>query len=190
MQQQPAGNSTASQGSSKAVVIIVVVVGALFGVVFVVGVLAALAISGMRKYLMNAKEAEGRATVTAIAHDVVRCAETESADSLDPSNPSSASGLPITSAPVPASLDAVANKKYMSAPSEWTSPGWDCIKFQMSTPQYFQYQWVRSSPTEGTVRALCDLDGNHEPDVTFEVPVTCSTSPSWACQVGNLRESR
>jgi type IV pilus assembly protein PilA len=188
MQQDPAGNPTASQGSSKAVVIIAVVVGALFAVVFVVGILAALAISGMRKYLMNAKEAEGRATVTAIAHDVVRCAETESAESLDPSNP--AKGLPVTTAPVPASLDAVANKKYMSAPSDWASPGWDCIKFQMSTPQYFQYQWVRSSPTEGMVRAQCDLDGDFRADVTFEVPVTCSTSPSWACQAGTLRETR
>jgi type II secretory pathway pseudopilin PulG len=190
MQQQPAGTPPSSQGSSKAVIIIVVVVGALFAVVFVVGILAALAIGGMRKYLTNAKEAEGRATVTAIANDVVRCAETESADLLDPSNPASAKGLPVTTAPVPASLDAVANKKYMSAPSDWASPGWDCIKFQMSTPQYFQYQWVRSSPTEGTVRGLCDLDGNHQPDVTFEVPVTCSTSPSWACQAGTLRETR
>ncbi len=87
-------------------------------------------------------------------------------------------------------LDAVANKKYMSAPSEWASPGWDCIKFQMTTPQHFQYQWVLSSPTEGTVRAQCDLDGDHRPDVTFEVPVTCSASPSWACQVGTLNEIR
>jgi type IV pilus assembly protein PilA len=189
MQQQPAGTPPSSQGSSKAVIIIVVLVGALFAVVFVVGILAALAIGGMRKYLTNAKEAEGRATVTAIANDVVRCAETESADLLDPSNPASAKGLPVTTAPVPASLDAVANKKYMSAPSDWASPGWDCIKFQMNTPQYFQYQWVRNSPTEGTVRGLCDLDGNHQPDVTFEVPVTCSTSP-WECQAGTMRETR
>jgi hypothetical protein len=180
MQQPPSPPSP--QNSSKTVVIIAVVVGLLFAAVFVVGVLAAFAIAGMRKYLMNAKEAEGRATATAIAVHVVQCAETES--------PASATGLPTTTAPIPASLDAVANKKYMSAPSEWASPGWDCIKFQMTTPQYFQYQWVRNSPTEGTVRAQCDLDGDHRPDVTFEVPVTCNTSPSWTCQAGNLQEVR
>ncbi len=190
MQPQTAGNQPSSQGSSKAVVIIAVVVGVLFAAVFVVGVLASLAIAGMRKYLTNAKEAEGRVTVAAIAQDVVRCAEADSVDALDPSNPGPAKGLPVTTAPVPPSLDAIAAKKYVSAPSDWASPGWDCIKFQMNTPQYFQYQWVRSGPTEGMVRAQCDLDGDLRADVTFEVPVTCSTSPSWSCQAGTLRETR
>jgi hypothetical protein len=42
----------------------------------------------------------------------------------------------------------------MSSTRDWETPGWDCIKFAMPDPQYFQYQWVRESDTAGVARAV------------------------------------
>lgn len=186
MQQVPNQQPSSSQGTSKVVVVVAVAVGALMALVAVVGVFAALAISGMRKYLMNAKAAEGRAAVTSIARGVIACSHTERVETLNPTS----NALPPTTTPVPASIDDISNKKYMSVPWEWTSPGWDCIGFRKQDPQYFQYQWVRTSATEGTVRGVSDLDGDRAPDFTFEVPIMCTAAPVWSCKAGTLVETR
>lgn len=184
MQSPPQSPPGSSQGS-KVVIIVAVVAGALVVVVGIVGILAALAISGMRKYLANAKEAEGRAAVAAIARGVIACSNRETVVS----GPGGALALPPSTPAVPATLDAITGRKYQSAPSEWSVPPWDCIGFQMSTPQYFQYQWVRTGDTEGTARAVADLDGDGAVDVTFALPVTCVRSP-WACSAGTVQETR
>lgn len=171
-----------SSGGSKVVIILAIVFGVIVVGVGIIGVMAALGIFGMRKYLVNAKAAEGREAVTAIARGVVSCAGSETTDSSGTPQPN---GLPPSTAPVPASLDDVSGRKYMSAPSDWKTPGWDCIGFSMATPQYFQYQWLRNSPTDGTVRGVADLDGDHTAEVTFEVEVRCTGS---TCTAGMVTE--
>jgi hypothetical protein len=170
---------TAKKGSNVGL-IIGIVVAVLFGGVIVVGILAALAIHGFRNYLTAAKTAEGHEAVAAIARDVVQCAEREPSGDPDEAD-NAGGGLPPTTAPVPATLASIQGSKYMSSPGEWTTPGWDCIKFSMMSPQYFQYQWVRTSATTGVARAVADLDGDGAPEVTFESQVTCTTSPTLSC---------
>ena len=162
--------------------IIGVVIAGLFAVVFLVGVLASLGIYGMRKYLTNAKEAEGRMTVHTIARGAVACSMRVPATGTQ--------SLPVTTTPVPATLDDISGRKYMSAPGDWKTPGWDCIGHTMLDPQYFQYRWTRTSATEGVASAVADFDGDLAPDVTFEVPVTCTVSPNLECTAGMLREIR
>lgn len=165
---QPPPPLRSSEGMAGRLVVFVVAV--VIGVVVLLGVLAILALSGTRKYLQNAKEAEGKANVGAIARDVVGCSERDMTGvPLEPGATLARRGLPPTTAAVPASLSDVSARKYMSSSSDWATPGWDCIKFSISAPQYFQYQWVRSSPTEGVARATCDLDGDGAPDVRVEL---------------------
>ena len=178
------GAPPAPARKSNAPVIIAIVVGALVAVVIFIGILAALAIHGVRRYLQAAKEAEGKTTVVMIARDAAASAERVTSHSA-------AAGLPPTTAPVPGSLSQVSGKKYLSTAGDWTDPGWSAMKFSLSLPQYFQYQWVLNSPTDGVARAIADLDGDGTPDVTFEVPVTCSGAPSPACTPAiNIRETR
>jgi hypothetical protein len=49
---------------------------------------------------------------------------------------------------VPGTLATVANKKYQSKPTDWKETdddqyhGWNCVKFTMSDPQYYQYMYT------------------------------------------------
>jgi hypothetical protein len=57
---------------------------------------------------------------------------------------------------------------------EWSDPAFVCPGFALSTPQYFQYQWLQESPAAGTLVALADLDGDGSPEQRVEVRVTCA----------------
>jgi hypothetical protein len=133
------------------------------------GVFAALAVYGVRRYITNAKAAEGMHVSAAIASGVARCA-------AEPDERGQPRGLPETTHSVPPSLPAVSGKKYQSAASEWSQPAFVCAGFVLTDPQYFQYQWVRSSATSGTVIALADLDGDGMPEVSVESRVECSAA--------------
>lgn len=147
-------------------------------VVAIIGVLAALAIYGVRKYLANAKTAEARTAIGRIAKDAASAWDREgmSGAVLDPGESAANSRtLCPSSGKVPADLADVGNKKYQSEIGEWKDAGWSCLRFSMEGPQYFQYQYVanpRSDP--GAVNdqfvavAQGDLNGNTIPS-TFSL---------------------
>jgi len=140
------------------------------------GVLSALAIYGVSKYVKDAKSAEARHILPLIASSIVRCAASPGADGAP-------HGLPPSSASVP-SLPPP-GKKYMSATSDWTSQeAFRCAGFSLSDPQYFSYQWQAQSATAGVIVALADLNGDGSVDFHFEQSVEC-TSPS-SCTPGPL----
>jgi type IV pilus assembly protein PilA len=164
--------SDAPRSGTPVWVIVVAVVGA--SGLLVVGVLASLAFFGVRRYVSQAKIAEGRSRVTALAQGMTTCfAETER--------------LPETSARVPGDLSLVSGKKYQSAPDDWSDPAFRCAEFSMQEPQYFQYQWVLGEGQSGKAVAVADLDGDGELEVQLEFDVDCSGE---ACQLGaGLRET-
>ena len=144
-------------------------------VVAIIGVLAALAIYGVTKYLANAKTAEARTALGRMAKDAQSAFEKETmsqaivgiATKSDISR-----GLCDDAPPVPATIGGVSNGKYQSSPDEWQVAGWNCLKFTMSDPQYFMYSYDSSATTGGandtfTARANGDLDGDSNPS-TFE----------------------
>jgi hypothetical protein len=145
---------------------------ALGGLVILFPVATALAIYGVRKYLIQAKTAEARAASTQIAATISQCA----------SQTPARRALPPTAHAIPPSLESVRGMKYQSSPAEWNDEAYSCGHFVLVEPQYFQYQWVRTSVTRGLVRSVADLDGDATPDFTFEQEVTCSESGS--CTVG------
>jgi type IV pilus assembly protein PilA len=116
-------------------------------VVAIIGVLAALAIYGVRKYLTNAKTAEARTALGRLSKDAQAAWERESMTG-DPiglgTSAANSRALCPTATAVPGTLAEVANKKYQSSPADWKGTGWNCLKFTMDGPQYFQYVYTRT----------------------------------------------
>lgn len=135
-------------------------------VVAIIGVLAALAIYGVRKYIANAKTAEARMAVGRIAKDASAAYNKENMGTsiLALGNSTSLSNALCGSASntVPAAIGAVRGMKYQSSPGEWggsQSSGWACLHFSMQDPQYFMYNYQASSTVFSAI-ANGDLNGD------------------------------
>src|SRR4051812_45265438 len=141
-------------------------------VVAIVGVLAALAIYGVRKYLLNSKTAEVRNAVGQMAKDAKAAYERESMDSaiLKGGKSADVSNNLCLSADktVHATADLIKGRKYQSAATEWTADektpgkGFACLRFSMSDPQYYMYGYTGTTGADGkfTASGAGDLNGD------------------------------
>jgi type IV pilus assembly protein PilA len=162
-------------------------------VVAIVGILAALAIYGVRKYVMNAKTAEARNSLGQMSKDAVTAFTRETLEgdkTIDIGKSSEITNrLCLSSQSVPGSAtgtiwqqtaDAnVTGKKYQSQPNDWTDvtkydrfKGWTCLHFSMTDPQLYEYQYwtdATDAAKAGAVganfymEATGDLDGDTQP---------------------------
>jgi len=147
-------------------------------VVAIVGILAVLAIYGVRKYLANAKTAEARNSLGQIAKNQAAEYEGEHMQSTVLPQGSSAAlsrGLCASeTSTVPGTITNIGGKKYQSSVADWnvgagsaTVPpfGFVCLKFTMDAPQYYAYGFT-STGTAGasgdsfTATANGDLNGD------------------------------
>jgi len=151
-------------------------------VVAIIGVLAALAIYGVRKYIANAKTAEARNSLGQISKDAQTAYAREGmkGDVLAVGSAAGVSNVLCASASksVPASGGSIAGKKYQSDPGEWSvdaataNKGFSCLKFSMADPQYFMYNWTSTGGGAAddnystTARGDLNADGNLS---TFEM---------------------
>jgi type IV pilus assembly protein PilA len=131
-------------------------------VVAIIGVLAALAIYGVRKYLANAKSAEARTAIGRIAKDAASAWDRETMASgvmAMGSTAGIARALCEDAAAVPAAVPQ--GSKYQSSPGDWRGAGWSCLRFSMDGPQYYQYDYEQDT-TETFTAALAtgDLNAN------------------------------
>ncbi len=125
------------------------------------GIFPALAIYGVRKYIMNAKRAEALNTLQVMAHGMTTCA--------------ARGDLPDTSNWVPASLSSVSGKKYASVASEWQrEPAFACFKFSFADPQYYRYRWRQATNASGQFEAEADLDGDGIAESTLQLGLHCT----------------
>jgi type IV pilus assembly protein PilA len=137
-------------------------------VVAIVGVLAALAIYGVRKYVFNAKTAEARNALGQMAKDAITAYARERINPalLSLGDTTGVINVMCESAvAVPASLDAIKGHKYQSNPNEWQAVGWQCLRFSMQDPQYYQYNYVATGSRSAggdtfTAIAIGNLDGD------------------------------
>jgi len=131
-------------------------------VVAIIGVLAALAIYGVRRYLLNAKTSEAKEMIGRISKDASTAFQRESMAGAIMGAGSSTGvlhSLCATSIAIPTTAPAAA--KYQSAPSLWaTDPGWSCLKFAINDPQYYMYQYVLTNASLYTAVANGDLNNN------------------------------
>lgn len=150
-------------------------------VVAIVGVLAALAIYGVRKYIANSKTAEAKNSLGQISKDASSAFAREG---MEPAllaaggTTEVVNRLCLSGNPVPDAMGKVQGKKYQSSPVEWTTgqpgsgpggtlEGFACLKFSMAEPQYYQYNYQSSAalgaPSLGTTftaTAQGDLNGD------------------------------
>ena len=142
-------------------------------VVMIVGVLAVLAIYGVRKYVASSKTAEARNALGQIGKDAATAFEKESMASGSLPQGSSTATLRAlcqsATKTVPASKTSIQGRKYQSAPSDWSvdaaaNAGFACIKFTIDQPQYYMYGYATSGSSavgaSFTATANGDLNGD------------------------------
>jgi len=143
-------------------------------VVAIVGVLAVLAVYGVRKYIANSKTAEARNSLGQISKDASTAYEKESMTVSGILAQGSASAtlrqLCTTATSVPTSVTSVKGQKYQSSPGDWNADsatpgkGFSCLKYSIDQPQYYMYSYKTSgSSAQGdsfTATANGDLNGD------------------------------
>jgi type IV pilus assembly protein PilA len=149
-------------------------------VVAIIGILAALAIYGVKHYITNAKTAEARNSIGQMGKDAVTAYSREgmatTAMALGASTAVSNRLCSSAGHTVPAAAASIQGKKYQSNPSEWGEAagvadagfaGWNCVKFSMNDPQYYMYNYTGPAAASAgadaaafTCTARGDLDGD------------------------------
>lgn|GEM_PF-969423 len=138
-----------------------------FAIIPGIGVVSAMAIYGVKKYVTNAKRAEARSSLAAMAKGMAACG--------------ARGDLPPTSAWVPSDLSAVGGKKYQSTSSDWSSQAaFACSGFASSGPQYFRYRWLQATSESGQFEAEADLNADGIADEAMQQGVRCTAG---ACEV-------
>jgi len=150
-------------------------------VVAIIGVLAALAIYGVRRYLASAKTSEAKNTIGQISRGATAAFERESTppENLGEGKESvqASHSLCGTASKVPAKVPA--GKKYQPLTDDGKDfesgdnvNGWKCLKFGMTQPIYYQYHYYKDSSTAAPnnpakctkdcyeAAAVGDLDGD------------------------------
>ncbi|MBW2456114.1 MAG: type II secretion system protein [Deltaproteobacteria bacterium] len=137
-------------------------------VVAIIGVLAAMAVFGLSRYLASAKTAEAKSIIGNVSRAAHASYERESmnAETVAEGSESTvtAHNLCGTAAPVPGFVPA--GKKYQPITADGQDfesgnalNGWKCLKYQMSQPIYFQYLYTKNgSPAAPNNPAACGTD--------------------------------
>jgi type IV pilus assembly protein PilA len=150
-------------------------------VVAIIGVLAALAIYGVRRYLASSKTSEAKQTIGAISRGATAAYERETAQaemvaegavSKDRSHDLCGTGVIVpTKVPLGRKYQPVTveNKDFETGD---TLTGWKCLKFSLTQPIYYQYHYTKggsiaapNNPAKCTAEcyeagAVGDLDGD------------------------------
>jgi len=134
-------------------------------VVAIIGVLAALAIYGVSRYLKHSKTAEATRNLGSI--------ETGSKNQFQQEHDQSGTGAgpfvhvfcpSYTTGKVPATVPVAQKIKVVSGPGTfWNDPTWQCLKFSINEPQFYAYSYTSAGEgvtAQYTATAEGDLDGN------------------------------
>ena len=134
-------------------------------VVAIIGILAALAIYGVKKYLTNAKTGEAKANIGRLGKDAVLAYERETMAGglLGAAGVAAAVNqlCPNAAAPIPAAVPS--GQKIQPDPTHWNLAGWSCLKFSVNSPVYYQYNYTATQQTGPNAAFFAtgtgDLDG-------------------------------
>jgi type IV pilus assembly protein PilA len=146
-------------------------------VVAIVGILAALAIYGVSKYMKSSKTTEARNSLGQVSKDAAAAFSREKmGDGLLAAKATAEVANTLCNAAankVPAAEADIRGKKYQSSSvdgQDWQigdqTTGWKCLRFTMDAPQYFQYAYIAPSASTGvddeqfTAQARGDLDAD------------------------------
>jgi type IV pilus assembly protein PilA len=151
--------------------LIVAIVLAVLGVP-VLGIMAALGIYGVRRYIATSKTAEAKNTIGAITRAAVAAYERERMEATVPHGKSAGVARRLCASAIPVPAKVPAGMKYQPSPGDFATgsedAGWTCLRFSMEQPFYYQYGYVtgagsgKSGATANGFEASArgDLDGN------------------------------
>jgi type IV pilus assembly protein PilA len=140
-------------------------------VVAIIGILAALAIVGVKKYMLNAKGAEARNSLGQMSKLAAQAWSGEKmagAILADQAVVGGSNALCISAAAkVPAAPASIKAQKYQSSAASGQDfhagdavTGWVCLGFSLEAPQYFMYSYTSVAATSFNAVAEGDLDGD------------------------------
>ncbi len=135
-------------------------------VVAIIGVLAALAIYGVARYLKHSKTAEATRNLGSIETGSKNAfqLDTDTSASKDGTGPFKHVFCPTAAIKPPSTAAAPPPaQKIKAPPADWNDPAWVCLKFSINEPQFYKYSYTSSG--EGVTAAYTalaegDLDGN------------------------------
>lgn len=141
-------------------------------VVAIIGVLAALAIYGVSRYLRNAKTGEARSSIGAMAKGNISFYNAEQgkttviAEGTDAGVTRVICDTGSANRPMPATVPS--GTKFQTSQAMWSDgaagKGWPCLKFSMEQPQYYQYDYSATGYNTATATftaiAVGDLNGD------------------------------
>jgi type IV pilus assembly protein PilA len=113
-------------------------------VVAIIGILAALAVYGVKRYMTSTKTAEAKEMLGRITKDASAAYQRESMAGSVLADGAATDAVHALCGSVetkqPASVPAA--EKVQPAEAVWNSdPGWKCLKFSFSEPVYYQYDY-------------------------------------------------
>lgn len=139
-------------------------------VIVIVGVLAVLAIYGVRKYLVNAKTAEAKNSVGQMTKDAITAYEGEKMATntvmLRGQSASIVRDVCLSAtAKVPSTPPSA--KKYQSSRTDWSNAtdvsankGFPCLRFEMTAPQYYSYGYSATTLAGFSATAEGNINGD------------------------------
>lgn len=156
-------------------------------VVAIIGVLAALAIYGVRRYLQSAKTSEAKNGIGAIVRGAVGAFERETTVNQIITAGASAgfshdicSSARLSPSIAPAGTKVTPNSTpNCDFETGGAMGGWKCLKFTITNPVYYQYGYAGTRLT---------TQGEDNPDAAgaFTLPAGASSDPSYAAAAGNF----
>jgi type IV pilus assembly protein PilA len=138
-------------------------------VVAIIGVLASLAIYGVRRYMLHAKTAEVKNALGQMTKDAKGAFDRESMSPgvMAPAQSTAVVHNLCTDAPnpVPDTPAKIRGQKYQSKYADWggdKTSGYTCLRFWLDDPQYFMYNYKGSIGSAGvfTAYGFGDLNGD------------------------------
>jgi type IV pilus assembly protein PilA len=111
-------------------------------VVTIVAILAALSVQGVRKYLVVARSAEAKQTISGIGRAVVVSVERLRERVDGPELCASAVTVPNAFWPVRARRYTPSSRPGVDYNTGSPTEGWRCLGFEVTHPQYYQYRYL------------------------------------------------
>lgn len=135
-------------------------------VVAIIGILAAVAIPSYVKYVRRSETIEAGLNMQRLYDGAVAYYMSDHAAA---DGTLYARQFPPSAGPTPATPPA--GKKYTPSPSDFATPQWTALNFEIRDPIRYSYAFINTSATTGIIQAQGDLNGDGNPS-TFQRSAT------------------
>jgi type II secretory pathway pseudopilin PulG len=154
----------------------------LLNLLALIGVLSAIGMYALARYVRHSKTTEAIGSLTTLATQTATFYDGSDATQPAGSTPDNAHAMrhfpPSSTASVPPSVDDIRGKKYQSTQADWAASPWHDLQFSIPQPQYYAYSYV-SEGAGSTARASAIAKGDLDADgnvATYSITVAPDAS--------------